>query len=183
MTITALDPRGATARGSRALVLSLTAVAVAGTAHTLVDGCLDADGLLLSAGICWPGAVALLGRRRRMPALLAWTAAAQVVTHVVLALTCGGAHVAPGTVLVAHAAAVVLTTAILSRSDATLWTSHEVRRALRLLLLPQLVAVPSPRRPQPVVQDAHSVHARERDSPRVLRGPPAGLLALAVRTA
>jgi hypothetical protein len=163
-------------RGLRALVLAAVAVLVAGTAHTLADGCVDAPGLALALGICWPGAVAVLGRRRRVPALVAWTAGAQVVTHVVVGVTCGGhVHGVPARALSAHLLAVVVTAAVLARADAGLWAVHAVRRAVAQLLVPVALEVPVVPRPRAALRTPRP-QQRWRVSPRVLRGPPSGLL-------
>jgi hypothetical protein len=168
-----LDPRKGAARGLRALVLAVVAVGLAGAAHTFVDGCADLGGLGVALGICWPGAVVVLGRRRRLPALIAWTAGAQVVTHVVVELTCGGAgHATPLRVLAAHATAVLVTAALLQRADSGLWVAHALRRAVGRLLLPRLV--PTPVRPRLRAMPVAPLVSRTRwlVSPRVLRGPP-----------
>jgi hypothetical protein len=157
-------------------VLSLVAVLVAGVAHTLADGCLDAVGLALALGACWPGAVALLGRRRSVPALLAWVVAAQLVTHVVVSLTCGGSvETTSSRVLVGHALAVLVTSVLLAREDAVLWAVDALRRAVVRLLLPRAVDVPVTARPR-TVRRARRLLSRWLVSPRVLRGPPSGLL-------
>ena len=172
-----IDPRSGAARGLRALVLAVVAVGVAGAAHTFVDGCVDPGGLALALGVCWPLAVSVLGSRRRLPALLVWTAGAQVVTHAVVELTCGGAgHPTPLSVLVAHGAAVLVTTLLLARADAGLWVAHALRRAVGRLLLPVLVPVPV----QPRLRTPSFVvllpRTRRLESPRVLRGPPSAPL-------
>ena len=168
-----LDPRRGLARGMRALLLALVTVGVAGAAHTYVDGCLDLTGLALSLGLCWPLAVGVLGRRRSTLALLAWTGAAQVVTHAVVELTCGGTwHAAPFQVLVAHGGAVVLTTLLLARADAGLWAAHALVRAFSRLLLPLLLPAPVVRRPLPAPSAPLLPRARWLVSVRALRGPP-----------
>lgn len=173
MPATLLDPRSGAVRGLRALVLSVVAVGVAGAAHTLVSGCLDLAGLALALGACWPMAVVVLGSRRRLPGLLAWAALAQVVTHVVVEQTCGGTgHATPLRVLGAHAAAVVVTTALLSRGDAGLWAAHALRRAVLRLLLPHLVPAPVLPREQRPYAAPLVPRTRRLVSPRALRGPP-----------
>jgi hypothetical protein len=172
-----IDPRRGAVRGARAAVLSVTAVAVAGAAHTLVDGCLDLDGLLLALGLCWPAAVAVLGARRRLPALVAWAVAAQVLTHVVVELTCGGSPAVPARALLLHAAAVVVTTALLHRADAGLWTAHALLRALARFLPRALVVVPLPPTPLAPLPDAVLLpFVPWRALPRARRGPPVGRL-------
>jgi hypothetical protein len=157
-------------------VLSLVAVLVAGIAHTLADGCLDPDGLLLALGACWPGAVAVLGRERRLPALLTWVVGAQVVTHVVVGLTCGGTvEATSGRSLAVHVAAVVVTTAVLARADATLWAVDALWRAVARLLVPSSTDLPVVPRPR-AVRTTRRLQGRWLVSPRVLRGPPSGLL-------
>ena len=175
MPTAVLDPRSGTARGLRALVLSVVAVLVAGTAHTFADGCLDAPGLVLALGACWPAAVALLGRRRRLPALLAFVVGAQVVTHVVVGLTCGGVEATSLRVLAVHALGVVVTTALLARTDTALWAVDALRRAVARVLMPVTVDVPVVPRAR-TSRPTHRLHARWLVSPRVLRGPPSGLL-------
>jgi hypothetical protein len=178
VTTTWLDPRGAAARGLRALVLTSVAVAVAGSVHTYLDGCLDLSGLLLSLGLCWPGAVLVMGRRRRLPLLLGWVVGAQVVTHVVLTLTCGAAQTTPGRVVLGHALAVLVTTAVVARVDAALWAADSVRRALARLLLPLATAAPVVPRVAELPSVPRPLRPGRRVSPRVLRGPPSGLVPL-----
>ena len=168
-----VDPRAGLVRGLRALVLAAVAVGLAGVAHTWVDGCVDGTGLVLALGACWPGAVAVLGRRQRLSALLAWTVLAQVATHVVVELTCGGAgHATPGRVLLTHGAAVLVTTGLLAHGDDGLWVAHALRRALALVRVPSTPAlvVPALRQapaPAPVVPRTTWVA-----STWVVRGPP-----------
>jgi len=172
-----IDPRSGAVRGFRALVLTVVAVGVAGAAHTFVDGCADLGGLALALGVCWPLAVSVLGSRRRLPALLAWTVGAQVVTHAVVELTCGGAgHATPLRVLAAHAGAVLVTTVLLARADAGLWVAHALRRAVGRLLLPLLVPVPALPRLRTPSFVVLLPRTRRLVSPRVLRGPPSALL-------
>jgi len=157
-------------------VLSLVAVLVAGTAHTVADGCLDAHGLVLALGACWPGDVAVLGRRRRLPALLAWVVGAQVLTHVVVGLTCSGRVEATSARVVAvHAVAALVTTAVLARADAVLWAVDSLRRALTRLLVPASVDLPVVPRTR-VIRTTRPLQGRWSVSPRVLRGPPSGLV-------
>ena len=169
---TALDPRAGVTRGLRALVLAAVAVGVAGVAHTFVAGCVDLPGLAVSLGICWPLAVALLGRRQRTTTLLAWTACAQVVTHQVVELTCGGTgHAAPARALLVHGAAVLLTAALLARGDEGLWVAHALRRLVgRPAPVAPVVVVPAlrPSRPTHVTLPRSVLLI----TPRVLRGPP-----------
>jgi hypothetical protein len=171
----ALDPRAGAARGVRALVLAAVAVGIAGVAHTFVDGCVDPAGLALSLGVCWPLAVALTGRRRGTAGLLLWTAAAQVVTHQVVELTCGGsAHPAPTSVLLAHGAAVLVTATLLARGDEGLWVAHALRRLVGLPL-PVVPALVVPGLRQPRRTDDTRPPAPVVVTPRVLRGPPSAL--------
>jgi hypothetical protein len=168
----AVDPRAGAVRGLRALVLAAVAVGVAGVTHTLVDGCVDLSGLALSLGVCWPLAVALLGRRQRAATLVVWVAAAQVVTHSVVERTCGGAtHPTPTRVLLAHGAAVLVTAALLARGDDGLWVAHALRRLLgRPLPVLPVVVVPVARRSRPArVTLPRSMLLA---SPCVRRGPP-----------
>lgn len=174
MPAVVIDPRSGAARGARALVLAVVAVGLAGAAHTAATGCLDATGLALALGLAWPGAV-VVARRRQHPAyLIAWVAAAQLATHVVMDVTCGGVHGTSAGVLVGHGAAGLLTTAVLARADDRLWVAHAVRRAVSRLALPRPLPVPVLVRPRvrplrvPLPRSPHLV------SSPVLRGPPSG---------
>jgi hypothetical protein len=170
-----LDPQRGLVRGVRAAVLTAPAVGIAALAHSQVDTCLDGLALALSAGLCWPAAVALLGRRRRLPALVAWLVGAQVVTHVLLAQACHEPQQWSTSGTAAHGVAVLLTAALLHRADTDLWIARAVvRSAARLLdLTPRATwRLTSPRRLRPVVQAAVVLLAPHRSSPRVLRGPP-----------
>jgi hypothetical protein len=140
------DPRGALVRGVRAAVLAVPAVGTAAIAHRSVDSCLELPGVLLALGACWSGAVAVLGARRRMPALVLWLLAAQVSTHVLLQATCThpGATVPGPHALAAHLLAVVAVAAALHRADSDLWLAHALLRAFRRVLLPVLQAPPVP---------------------------------------
>ncbi len=133
-----LDPRRGLVRGVRAAVLTVPAVTTAALAHRSVDTCLELPGVLLALGACWSGAVAVLGARRRMPALLLWLLAAQVATHLLLQATCAhpGATLPSTRGLAAHLLAVVAVAALLHRADSDLWVAHALLRALRRLLLP-----------------------------------------------
>jgi hypothetical protein len=173
---TVIDPRRGAVRGTRAAVLAVTAVGVAGAAHTFADGCLDLLGLLHALGVCWPAAVAVLGARRRLPALLGWAVAAQVVTHVVVQLTCGGSPAVPARALVPHAVALAVTTALLHRADAGLWAAHTLLRALARLLPPALGAGVRPAAPRlPLPSPAPLPQQRWRVVPSGLRGPPSSV--------
>jgi hypothetical protein len=117
--------------------------------------------------------VVVLGRRQQLLALLAWTAAAQVVTHAVVELTCGGAgHPTPLRVLAVHAAAVVVTAVVLQRADAGLWVASALRRALGRLLLPLVVRTPVRLRPRRAHVAPLLPRTRWLVSPQLLRGPP-----------
>lgn len=171
-----LDPRHGLVRGVRAAVLAVPAVGVAALAHRSVDTCLDVPGTVLALGACWSGAVALLGARRRVPALVAWLVAAQVVTHLMLQATCStpGALVPGPRGLAAHLLAVVALALVLHRADADLWVAHAVLRAVLRVLSPRLPAlVPAPR---PLLVAAATTPWRPRSvvraSPVVRRGPP-----------
>lgn len=133
-----VDPQRGLVRGVRAAVLALPAVGVAALAHRSVDRCLDVPGTLLALGACWSGAVAVLGARRRLPALLGWLVAAQVVTHLALQATCAtpGPLVPGARPLAAHLAAVVVLALALHRADAGLWLADGLLRAVRRLLAP-----------------------------------------------
>ena len=192
MTVAAaLDPRQGCVRGVRAAVLTAPAVAAAGLAHSLTDGCGSLLVLLLAAGLLWPAAVAVLGARRRLPVLLCWLLGAQLLTHLLLVSACSDvtsgqegawqhlqAGLTPATVA-AHLCALAATATLLSRADAGLWTARALIRGasrmwrlavmlpapptlVRLRLLPLLVQV---------LEDTGKVARPPR------RGPPALLLA------
>ena len=133
-------------RGVRAAVLAVPTVGTAAVGHAVVDGCDSAFALLVVAGLCWPAAVALLGKRRGTSALLAWVVGAQVGAHLVLAALCGDGvgHVLVGvsaSTVVAHLLAAAVTAGFLGRADAGLWAADAVvRLAGRALRLPRLVA-------------------------------------------
>jgi hypothetical protein len=110
---------------------------------------------------------------------VSWAAAAQLLTHGVLAATCGGpAHPTPLRVLLGHAVAVLVTTALLARADTALWAVDAVRRALGRILLPLLVTVPPTRRVVRPRTHVRRLRALRVVSPRLVRGPPSGLLPL-----
>jgi len=136
-----LDPSTGLLRGVRAGVLTVPTVGTAVVGHAAVDGCGSLFAVLAAAGVCWPAAVALLGRRRRLPALVAWVIGAQLVSHVVLAALCGEGAVAQHVLsemtpamLGAHAAAALVTGALLARADAGLWAAGALVRAVGRLL-------------------------------------------------
>lgn len=175
-------------RGARAGVLTVSAVALAEAAHAVSDGCISLTGLLVSLGLCWPAAVAVLGRRRRLPSLLGWLLGMQVVLHLLLESLCGEvvsgresltAHlsVAPsGRMLAAHALAVVLAAVLLGRADAKVWMVAALRRA-GVLTAPLVVAQPPlTRRTRRVAPGAPVVRSRW-DGPRPSRRGPPALLA------
>ncbi|MFN2539625.1 MAG: hypothetical protein ABR549_15935 [Mycobacteriales bacterium] len=189
-----VDPRAGAVRGVRAAVLTVPTVGGAALAHSVVDGCDSIFALLVAAGLCWPAAVALLGGRRRLPALIAWVLCAQFATHLLLEAMCtdvttghaGWAHhltagLTP-TMLLSHGTALLLTSLALGRADAGLWTAHSIvqaaARALRLGVRVVLPPVPaSVRRTRPVlVVDAPRSSWVAAQPAR--RGPPV-LLALA----
>jgi hypothetical protein len=173
-------------RGVRGAVLAVCAVAVAEVAHAGTDGCSSLVGLLLALGLCWPAAVAVLGRQRRLGALLGWLAATQIGLHVLLESRCQEvvsghqpllAHLSvppSGRVLLAHGLAVAVSAVLLGRADAGLWTVDALRRAVWLVMLPMLVVVVWPaRRVRRVclrVLPARNVWEGPRPS---RRGPPA----------
>lgn len=177
-----LDPRAGLVRGVRAAVLTVPAVGVSALAHGMADGCGNLTGTLLAMGACWPGAVALLGARRRLPAVLAWVVLAQVLTHVLLEATCGptvatGMAVLSGAMVAAHLAAALLTAAVLQRADAGLWAADALLRAgarfvrsLALLTTDPVLPVVAPAR----CADAGVLLPRSRweAAPLLRRGPP-----------
>ncbi|MCU1622817.1 MAG: hypothetical protein JWL79_1662 [Frankiales bacterium] len=183
-----VDPHSGVVRGVRAAVLTVPTVGGAAIAHSFVDGCDSVFALLVAAGVCWPAAVALLGSRRRVPAFAAWVLTAQVVTHLLLEAMCtdvtsGRAswvpHLLVGvtpTMLMSHGAAVVLTSVLLGRADAGLWTADAIVRAgakaLRLGRRLALPTVPAPvrRAPHVLVIAAPRTSWVAAQPPR--RGPP-----------
>jgi hypothetical protein len=190
-----VDPGSGLVRGVRAAVLTVPTVGAAATAHSFVDGCDSVFALVVAAGGCWPAAVALLGARRRMPALLVWVLMAQAITHLLLEAMCSDVtsghvgwvqHLTTGVtpaMLVSHGFAVVVTSLLLGRADAGLWAADALiragARALRLgdaLATPQLPApVRRIRRPALVLEPALSSWVVAHPS---RRGPPV-LLAFA----
>jgi hypothetical protein len=171
-----LDPQHGLVRGVRAAVLAVAAVGVGALAHRSADRCLDVPGLLLALGTCWSGAVAVLGARRRLPALLAWLVAAQLVTHLMLKLTCSspGALVPGPRALAAHLLAVVVLALVLHDADRDLWVAHGLAGALLRLLAPRLAVVVPPGAPAVVPAASRVPHPRAtlHASPVVRRGPP-----------
>lgn len=165
-------------------MLTVPTVGLASAAHELVDGCDSLIAIALAAGLCWPGAVAMLGVRRRVPALLAWVVTAQLVTHALLDGLCGpGIHLPTLTPTMAafHAVAAVTTALLLGRADSGLWVADVVVRAgakaLRLRRSLALPVVPAPvrrTRPVPVLLPRTTWVAAQ----PARRGPPV-LLALA----
>jgi hypothetical protein len=174
------DPRSALVRGVRALVLTVSAVGLAGAAHSLVDACLNATGLLLAAGLCWPAAVWVLGRRRHVPALVAWLAGAQVVTHLLLEATCGpSGRALPPRALAVHAVGCAISALLLHRADSGLWAAHLLLRAVDRLRprRPVLLAVPlAPRTRVETAVPPIRPRAVTR-TPYVRRGPPSSAAA------
>jgi hypothetical protein len=185
------SPAASTVRALRAAVLTVPAVGSAALAHAAVDPCTSVLGVLLSAGVCWSAAVALLGARRPRVALLGWVLGAQAVTHLMLALTCtdpssssGGAllhRTLPGALmLAAHAGAAAAAALLLGRADAGLWTARALLRSgarLLRLLARTLVRLPRVRATVPTLPPVPTVGSRVRGSvwrggTPVLRGPP-----------
>lgn len=177
-------PAGGSARAVRGAVLAVTAVALAEAAHAGSDGCSSLVVVLLAVGLCWPAAVAVLGRRRRLPGLLVWLVATQVGLHVLMASRCEEvvsgreallSHLAvppSGWVLCAHGLAVGVSAVLLVRADAGLWAVDALRRAVLPVVPPMLVVVPRQRvlRACPVVLLAKDKWEGPRPS---RRGPPA----------
>ncbi|MGZ6826538.1 MAG: hypothetical protein ACXVGH_07070 [Mycobacteriales bacterium] len=175
-------------RGVRAGVLAVAAVALAEGAHAVTDGCISFTGLLVALGVCWPAAVAVLGRQRGVLHLLGWLLGMQVVLHVLLESLCGEvvsgrepllAHlsVAPsGRMLAAHALAVVLAAVLLGRADAKVWVVAALRRAGVLVVPLRVVHPPATLRTRRAVRDEVVVRSRW-DGPRPSRRGPPALLA------
>lgn len=143
-------------RGVRAGVLAVPAVGVAVLAHAVVDPCLSVGAVLAALGMAWPAAVAVLGTRRRVPALVVWLLQVQLATHVFLDWTCPdvtsgdstfAAHLLQGLtpgVVTLHVLAVLVTGLALGPADAGLWSAHALVRAARRFLAPVRMAVPVP---------------------------------------
>jgi hypothetical protein len=184
-----LDPRQGLVRGMRAAVLTVPAVGVAALAHAMADGCGSIMAMLIAAGLCWPAAVALLGNRRKLPVLMLWLLAAQVVTHVLLEQMCSDGtsgqvgpvqHLTGGlttSMVVAHVGAVLLTAAFLGRADAGLWTADALLRAgARALCATSALRVPAlpQQRPAspPVATSVVCPRALWETAVPVRRGPP-----------
>lgn len=187
-----VDPTRGLVRGVRAAVLTVPIVAGAVLAHATADGCADLLAVVAALGLCWPAAVALLGARRSLGALVLWVAGTQVVTHVLLEWVCGegGGHASlaqhllsslDGTMIATHLIAVVVTSVLLGRADAGLWTADALlSSASRLLGLP----TPLPAQVTPVVL-AHlrrpdavpPLHPLWETAPLQRRGPPGCALA------
>jgi len=171
------------ARGLRAAVLAVPAVGASSLAHGSVDRCADLIGVALALGLLWPAAVALVGGRRSVPALVAWLLGAQVVTHLVLDATCssGGMsgvqhHLVAGSsprMVMAHLLAATVTGVLLGRADGRLWWARALARALRRARRPVLPLVPVARQARvPVVHPA-PVRSLWKAPHPVRRGPPA----------
>ncbi len=177
-------PAQGSMRAVRGAVLAMTALAVAEAAHAGTDGCSSPVGLVLAFGLCWPAAVAVLGRRRRLPGLMVWLVASQVGLHVLLESRCEEVvsgrqallvhlSVPPsGGVLIAHGAAVAVSAVLLGRADAGLWAVDALRRAVPPLVPLAVVVVPGHQvcRACPVVLSVEDVWEGLRPS---RRGPPA----------
>lgn len=184
-----LDPEQGLVRGVRAAVLTVPAVGSAGLAHVLTDGCGSLLATLAAAGLCWPAAVALLGSRRRLPALAAWVVLAQLVAHVLLERMCTevvtgqvslAAHLREGLtvrLVAVHLTAAVLTGVLLGRADAGLWSARALVRAgagaLRLAAaLPALPSAPGVRSIAAVVTHVPLPRDSWESARPVRRGPP-----------
>ena len=151
------DPRAGRVRGLRAAVLTVPVVGLTALAH----GCPTLVGTLLLVGLVWPAAVALLGARRGLVPLLAWTAAAQLGGHLLLTTLCPDERAGASA---AHLAAGLACAAVLGRADAGLWSARALLRLAARLRPP--AALP-PVTPRPVV--------------RRVAGPPARLRSTAAR--
>lgn len=177
-------PAHGVGRGLRAAVLGVVAVGLAEAAHASSDGCISLSGLMLALGLCWPAAVAVLGRRRTLPSLLGWLVFTQGVLHLLLESQCQEvvsgqqtllAHLSvppSGRQLLAHGLAVLVSAVLLSRADAQLWVVVALRRAVRLVV--RLLVVPVPVGGQPLVARAVLPVRDVWRGPRpTRRGPPA----------
>lgn len=132
MTTSRSDPLRGIVRGVRAGVLTVPAVGVGVVAHYSADGCVSLLSVLLALGLCWPGAVALLGAQRRVPALVAGLLASQFLTHALLEWGCPplGHEAMAGQLglpmLAAHVVACLLLAVVLGRADAGLWAARRL---------------------------------------------------------
>lgn len=128
----------------RGAVLAVTSAALAVAAHTAGGGMPPDTGLtvLLTLGVGAVG-VALAGRRRSTGAILAVLAAAQLATHVILALGEMGmpSHENELVMPAAHALAVLASAVLLGHADDAVFLAAAV---LAMLLLPVLLALPAP---------------------------------------
>lgn len=171
-------------RAIRAGFLASVAVGVAELAHAGTDGCGSLVALLLAFGLTWPAAVAMLGARRQVPALVGWLLATQLVLHVLLESRCDEvlsgrqglldhlAAVPAGRALLAHGLAVLVSAVLLGRADAGVWAADMLRRAVRPVVRLGVVVVPAQRTQVPVavVLPARDTWKGRRPS---RRGPPA----------
>jgi hypothetical protein len=186
-----LDPARGLVRGVRAGVLTVPAVGSAALAHSSAGGCASVVGIVVAAGVCWPMAVALLGRRASLFALVGWLVLAQGFTHLLLEWLCPDVvsghlglveHLTTSTtptMLTMHVVAVVLTAAVLGRADTALWTAKTLRRlaswavnlirALPSRTLPVLVGPPA----CPPVAVPWTLRDLWKAPHPVRRGPPA----------
>jgi hypothetical protein len=127
----------------RGAVLAVTSAALAVAAHTAGGGMPPDTGLtvLLTLGVGAVG-VALAGRRRSTGAILAVLAAAQLATHVILALGETGmpSHENELVMLAAHALAVLVSAVLLGHADDAVF----LVAAVLAMLLPVLLALPAP---------------------------------------
>jgi hypothetical protein len=148
----AYDPARGVPRLLRAVVCTLVALGPAAVAHATVQGCVSAIGTAEALVACGAGSFAVLGRQRSRGALLLWLVGCQSVTHGLLEWHCavpagpvqhaGSLSVwarplllgESGPLLLAHVLAVLLTFAVLSRTDAALWAAHRLGRAVRRLV-------------------------------------------------
>lgn len=141
-------------RGARGGVLAVVAVGLAVAAHAGTDGCASLAAVALALGLAWPAAVAVLGRRRRVPALLAWLMVVQVGLHVLLESRCQEVvsgrqgllhHLSSppsARMLLAHGFAVVVSAVLLGRADGAAWAVDVLRRAVLVVLPLQPALVP-----------------------------------------
>jgi hypothetical protein len=127
----------------RGVLLAGASGALAVAAHTVAGGMLPDPGLtaLLTVGVAGVG-IAMADRRRGQGAILLALGAAQLATHVLLSVASQGMPdvVDPLVMTGAHAAAVLVTAALLARADAVVLGLA----GLLAMLLPRLMVAPPP---------------------------------------
>jgi hypothetical protein len=183
-------PARGTLLAVRAAVLTAPACGAALCAHGVSGGCLSLLGAATAVVLCWSTAVILLGRPARAAKVLAWTLAAQALTHLALSATCGAVvhghealltHLAAGLgapIVLSHLGIALVSAQALSRADAGLWTAHRLLRAASRLRPGSLVERPvvvHPRKVMLTPQRGAEIAPVRNVAARlpVRRGPPA----------